>query len=309
MSGKTVRIYLVDGSPTGVKTAEIINWTGNVTVAPRSQLADLANRAEVKRTGLYILVGDDPNNPLQQAIYVGESDNVWKRLASHNKDQAKDFWQRTVVVTSKDENLTKSHVRYLESRLIQLAKQSQRSTVVNGTVPDAPLLPEPDVADMNYFLGQVQMLLPVLGFNFATPLPSTTELDIGEQKSQHVSPVFAFSYAGTDAMAREIDGEFVVLKDSTARKSNTQSLAAAYIQTREQLAKEGKLVDSADDEYWSFAQDIPFGSPSTAAAIIGGAQLNGRIYWKLKDNNQTYAEWQEAQIEQVAESLSEDEEL
>lgn len=52
MKGKTIRIYLVDGEPTGILTAEIINWTGKVLVAPRSQLADLAKRPEVKRTGV-----------------------------------------------------------------------------------------------------------------------------------------------------------------------------------------------------------------------------------------------------------------
>jgi hypothetical protein len=57
MSGRTVKIFLVDGIPSGLITAEIMNWTGKFTVAPRSQLADLAQRDEVKRTGVYFLVG------------------------------------------------------------------------------------------------------------------------------------------------------------------------------------------------------------------------------------------------------------
>jgi hypothetical protein len=124
MKGRTVRLYLVDGIPSGVLTAEIMNWTGRVTVAPRTQLADLASRDEVKRTGIYILAGDNPDNPTQELIYIGESDNVWKRLIQHSRDVDKDFWTRTVIITSKDENLTKSHVRYLESRLLQTAVQA-----------------------------------------------------------------------------------------------------------------------------------------------------------------------------------------
>ena len=131
--GKTIRIYLVDGTPTGVLTAEIINWTGKVIVAPRPRLADLASRTEVKRTGIYCLVGPDPDNPSRERVYVGEGDNVFSRLTSHERDESKDFWTRTVVVISKDENLTKSHGRYLESRLIELAQEAGRALLANGT--------------------------------------------------------------------------------------------------------------------------------------------------------------------------------
>ena len=89
MKGKTIRLYLVDGVPTGILTAEIINWSGKVLVAPRAQLADLAQRPEVKRTGVYCLVGADPQAPSRDRVYVGEGDNVLARLASHDKDEAK----------------------------------------------------------------------------------------------------------------------------------------------------------------------------------------------------------------------------
>lgn len=61
MKGRTIRLYLVDGTPTGILTAEIINWTGKIIVAPRTQLAELARREEVRRTGIYCLVGADPD--------------------------------------------------------------------------------------------------------------------------------------------------------------------------------------------------------------------------------------------------------
>jgi predicted GIY-YIG superfamily endonuclease len=227
MRGRTVRIFLVDGIPTGVLTAEIMNWIGRVTVAPRIQLTDLANRLEVKRTGLYILSGDDPDNPNQEVIYIGESDNVWSRLIQHNRDVDKDFWRRTVVITSKDDNLTKAHVRYLESRLIQLANQAQRARLLNGTNPEPTSLPEPDVADMEYFLEQIEMLLPVLGLSFAVPLPT---INIGQDTSdiQVESPMLYMNYAGVNAYAQEINGEFIVLRSSTVRKTDTPSLAPSH---------------------------------------------------------------------------------
>ncbi len=108
MSGKTIRLYLAEGEPSGVMTAEIINWTGKMMITPRSKLPDLAKRVEAKRTGVYLLVGDDPDNLSRKRVYIGESDNVFERLKTHQTDVTKDFWTHTTLVISKDENLTKS---------------------------------------------------------------------------------------------------------------------------------------------------------------------------------------------------------
>ena len=176
MIGKTIRIYLVDGSPTGILTAEIMNWTGKVTVGPRSGLAEFpqATGGQANRHLPTGSPGPDPENPTRDRVYVGEGDNALVRLTKHEADEAKDFWTRTVVITSKDENLTKAnaHVRYLESRLVQVLSQSNRAVLVNGTAPPAPPLPEPDVADMEFFLAQVLLVLPVLGFAFTQPRPT-----------------------------------------------------------------------------------------------------------------------------------------
>lgn len=304
MKGRTVKVFLVDGTPSGVVTAEIMNWTGRITVAPRSQLPDLAKRPEVKKTGVYILTGENPNNPIQQEVYVGESDNVWKRLTQHVQDIKKDFWGRTIVITSKDENLTKAHVRYLESRLIQIITQASRAILTNGTAPDLPLLPEPDIADMEYFLGQVQILLPVLGFLFASPLPTVTQSSESEQTDNQqlsiVSTIFQITNSGVLAFAQEVNNEFVVLKGSTARKKSVKSLADPYIQMRKQLLEDGKLTDGGDGDYWIFIQDVPFSSPSTAANVVCGTPTNGRVSWKEKNSQKTYAAWQEEQLKMVS---------
>lgn len=298
MKGRTVKIYLVDGIPSGVMTAEIMNWTGKFTVAPRTQLADLAQRDELKRTGVYILAGQNPKDPSQEMVYIGESDNIWKRLIQHNSDSSKDFWGKTIIITSKDENLTKAHGRYLESRLIQIASQAQRAQVINGTNPETTSLPEPDIADMEYFLAQIQMILPVLGFTFAVPLPKINIVQNSDSPDS-VSPVFHFNYAGSNAEAQEVNDEFIVFEGSMARKAHTNSLAESYIQIREKLQREGKLIDSQNPDYWVFAQNVPFQSPSTAANIVGGASLNGRQHWKVKDTGESYAQWQDEQIKKA----------
>ena len=142
MSGKQIKLFLIDGTPGGLTTAEITNWTGHVLSAGRSDLADLLKRDEAQRTGAYLLLGDDEEAVGNTRCYIGEADIVADRLRYHQRD--KDFWDRLVVITSKDANLTKAHVRYLESKLISLATLAGRVTLDNGTGPNLPALPEAD---------------------------------------------------------------------------------------------------------------------------------------------------------------------
>ncbi|MEO1185901.1 MAG: GIY-YIG nuclease family protein, partial [Cyanobacteria bacterium J06636_27] len=282
---------------------EIINWTGKVIVAPRSQLPELATRNEAKRTGVYILAGEDPENSIKERIYIGESDNVFKRLTDHNKDDNKEFWTRTVLIISKDENLTKSHIRYLESKLIQLAQQARRGTINNSTAPETPSLPESDTADMEFFLSQVQMLLPVLGFTFALPVPNPilfNEFDEDNKiQTKNVSPIFYMKTSGVEAKAQELDGEFIVLKGSNARRETVESFSKRSIELRQRLIEEGKLINNSSEEYLEFVEDVYFTSPSAAADTIAGRSCNGRIMWKLINTNITYKEWQESEIEKA----------
>lgn len=292
MNGKTIRLYLVNGSPTDILTAEIINWTGKIIVAPRAQLAELAKREEVKRTGVYILVGPDPDVAMRDAVYFGEGDNVLTRLTAHDKDETKDFWTRCAVVISKDQNITKSHGRFVESRLISIAHQAERAKIHNGTAPPLPPLPEPDIADMEYFVGQLQMVLPVLGFNFLQPKPTVTLPNGGSTDTD--SPLFVLSVVGAEAKAREVAGEFIVLKGSTARKEGLKSWTS-YKALRDQLVAEDRLVQSDQPDYFVFNEDVAFSSPSAGAAVVNAGNMNGRTSWKT-ESGETYQQWHEKKL-------------
>jgi hypothetical protein len=51
-TGRSVRLYLADGIPTGLVVAEIGNWNGKVLAAPRGRLGELLKRGEASRTGI-----------------------------------------------------------------------------------------------------------------------------------------------------------------------------------------------------------------------------------------------------------------
>jgi hypothetical protein len=290
MAGKTIRLFLVDGVSSGLMTLEVMNWTGKVLVLPRSQLAKAGSRSEARRTGVYMLVGPDPDAASRSMVYVGESDDVYQRLLQHDGDEDKDFATRLVLLVSKDENLTKAHGRYLEHRIIELTKASGRAKLVNGQAGSPVNLPESDRADMDGFLEQMQLVLPVLGFDFTQPKIDASSI-ADSPESESVSPTFVLSEVGVMAKAREIDDEFVVLKGSTARKQGVNSWIA-YKALRDQLVQEGKLVEeTGDPDRYLVVDDIPFSSPSAAATVLLARTTNGRTHWKVENSEATYQDW------------------
>lgn len=295
MSGKQVKLFLVDGTPGGLTTAEITNWTGHVLAGPRSDLAQVLGREETRRTGVYLLLGEGDDLGEGQC-YIGEADDVAARLRNHEKN--KDFWDRVVVITSKDTNLTKAHVRYLEASLIQVATTARRVELTNATAPDPkkPTLPEADASDMDYFVGQLQIVLPVLGINAfrtrrATPLPQTVEPE--------ASPVFHLRVPkhSIDARAVQIDGEFTLLTGSTVvaawkRVGGTETVRRIYARNRAQFdrfVEDGSIV--INGATGAVARDIVFSSSSAAGVIVTGRSCNGRTEWRTEDG-MTFGAWE-----------------
>lgn len=303
-AGKSVRLFLADGTPGGLLTAEIMNWTGHIVAAPRSDLAALLKRPETGRTGIYILIGDDPESMGGQIAYVGEGDDVSKRLYQHarSEDQGgKDFWERAVVITSKDTNLTKAHARYLESRFIALGVHANRAKLTNATAPEPITLPEADVSDMEYFIEQARIVLPVLGVNiFRSSIPtSAQQVSTSDQSTTAASPVFELRIKkeAIIASAQEIDGEFTVIEGSTARLKWVGAAGHSYRDLREKLERDGTLALAPNGLTMRFTHNQVFASPSAAGAMITGRSSNGRKEWLTSEGQLTYGDWQQQKIE------------
>ena len=306
-TGKSVRLFLADGTPGGLLTAEIMNWTGHVVAAPRSELAVLLKRDEIKRTGIYILLGEDPDSLGGLIAYIGEGDDVGKRLYQHSRPEeqnGKDFWDRAIVLTSKDTNLTKAHARYLESRLITLGLQASRARLLNATNPAPITLPEADVSDMEYFIDQAKIVLPVLGISiFRSAATAPKPIAHGSSEAARLEPTFAlmFKKDGIVATAKEVDGEFTVLAGSTARLFWVGG-DHSYRGLREALERDGTLAPSPGGGNSTFMHDQVFASPSAAAAVVLGRNANGRKEWRLPDIGLTYDAWQRQGLAEAAAS-------
>jgi len=300
-TGRTVRLFLVDGSPTGLMTAEIMNWTGHAVITSRSRIGEALKREEASRTGVYFLVGDDPEQPTKTKVYIGEGDVVADRIKTHVSDESKDFWTRACFITSKDTNFTKAHARYLENRLVHLTRVANRANLANGNEPSKKALPESDVADMEFFLEQIQLILPVVDFDFLLPGPNLVTTTLATVTNSEPGPgprlelVLTSPRHGYTANAIEMDGEIVVLKGSRAA-ANKDNANNQYGPLRDQLIKDGRLKPAEGQPFLEFAEDVIFRSPSAAAAVIKNRNSNGRQAWTLKTTGQTLKEWQDAQI-------------
>lgn len=268
MPSATIKIFLVFGDPKRLRTAELSNWSGKAVAAPRSDVDALLKRDEMARPGVYVLTGHDPESDALVA-YVGEAESLRSRIQQH---RAKDFWNHTFAFFSKDENLTKAHVRYLENRLIQMSQAVGRYQLANQMASGSHL-PESDREDMEVFLEKIQQLLPVLGTNLLTPAGGSR---VREPSAHLICEIKGLLARG----ARTPDG-FVVFEGSQAvleARESAKAKGVFAVKKRAELLASGALVQR--DNHLLFTRDVEFASPSGAVSVIRGGNSNGLTNWR-----------------------------
>lgn len=271
MTSATIKLFLPRGDAKSLRTAEISNWTGKAVAAPRTELDELLAREELDKAGVYILIGTDPLSNAPRA-YIGEAEVIRDRLKQH---KTKEFWVSAIVFVSKDENLTKAHVRYLESRLLAEAAMINRFTLEQNQAGGSRL-PESDREDMEVFLARIRQLLPVLGSDILAPIAQPTA------KAQPGGVLFC-RIKGAEARGQRTANGFVIFQGSTAVLEERPS-AESYpyvIAQRKQLLSESTLIEK--EGFLTFTKDAEFTSPSAAAVVIHGGSANGLTSWKTKD--------------------------
>ena len=268
VTSATIKIFLVHGDPKRLRTAELSNWTGKAVAGPRSEFDGIVSREEAEGSGIYFLSGSDPDSG-QPAIYIGEAECIRDRLKAHLQ---KDFWNQLVFFVSKDENLTKSHIRYLEGKLIDQARDARRAHLINSQASGARL-PESDRADLETFLGKINQLLPVLGVELL--VPTAVRAEAGRELE-----VLVCDIKGLQAKGHLTPNGFLVLAGSKAVLEERPS-AQKYpwvLNQRQKLMGEGVLV--VDGDCLVFVRDVEFSSPSAAATVVHGGHANGLTAWK-----------------------------
>ena len=154
---------------------------------------------------------------------------------------------------------------------------------------------------MEFFIEQIRLVLPVLGLDFLRESPKPSSETATQTAGKPVSPLFELVPKKSGillAQAREIDGDFVVLKGAAAVSKWKQVSTAdqGYAKLHRKLLNSGKLQVGTDPTVATLTEDVAFSSPSAASAVILGRSDNGRMSWKLQGSQMTYAAWQEQQI-------------
>ncbi len=282
----SLRIFVANGDPDGLRLVERSNLIGKAVVFPRTLLPSIKKRGEFGQTGVYLLLGPREDGE-GEILYIGEGDPVRDRLESHYAK--KDFWTKAVFFVAGPGQLNKAHVQLLEARLIQLAKAARRMTLDNVNQPMEPTLSEADRADMHVFLDNILGMLPVLGihaFEQASTVATDTKIVLLTCKGKGIA---ASGYESTQG--------FVVKTGSQATGETVPSMqqhVRGMYDLRQDLISNG--VMQPDNGNYRFAQDYAFNSPSTAAAVVLGRSSSGRVEWK-DASGKTLKELQEREAE------------
>lgn len=274
----SIRIFVADGDPDGLRTVERSNWVGRALVFPRAALGQpsVAERAELTQAGVYLLLGPSESGDGER-LYIGEADPIKPRLFAHHSGQQKDFWTQTICFVSMGQSLNKAHVQFLESNLIRLAQQAKRMPleVENKKNETEPSLSEADQSDMKVFLAHMLGMLPVLGIHAFEQPP---QIPFGSNEPSATPAVLICKSNNIKAYGFQTNQGFVVKANSQVKSEVGTSLNTNGVGKRKALIEMGVLQQQGD--VYVFTQDYVFTSPSLASSIVLGRSSNGWVDWR-----------------------------
>jgi Domain of unknown function (DUF4357) len=270
--GKTIKLFLMDSVPDGRVICELSNWTGKAYRIPRGKVKDCSNREDLRSTAVYLLFGKPETSTDRARVYIGEAENAYFRLVSHVSE--KEFWNEAVVFISKDENLNKAHIKYLESRLFEIATIASRYNIENSNTPTKSSISESDQAEMEEFIEYIKILVNTLGFRVFEPLVKQELNSSSDDENLYIKAA-----RGADAKGKRTSDGFVVFRNSEIAIDTVKSYREKRLDKLRDELIETEIIIKVGDKL-SFKVDYLFSSPSAAAMVIMGRSANGLLEWK-----------------------------
>lgn len=273
--GKTIKLFLIDGDTNGRLTCELSNWTGKAYKLPRNLIKICTDRPEIQTTGVYMLLNKSADLSEKGQLYIGEAENIFNRLTQHVKE--KDFWNEAIVFISKDDNLNKAHIKYLENRLHDIACSANRYELINNQKPTQSSISESDKAEMEEFLSNILTLVSTLGYN---AFEQIRQVDTKVQTDNEEDLFYISATRGANGIGKTTSEGFVVFENSQVADPITNSYPKTMKKLRDTLISESVIVKENDKLIMK--RDYLFSSSSAAAMIIMGRSANGLTEWKMK---------------------------
>ena len=270
--GKSIELFLVNGTADSLITAELSNWNGKAIKIPRIEVTS-CKREDITQAGVYFLFCKEDDG--SDSVYIGEAENVKDRLIQHLRDyqaeKEKDYWSTAVIFVGRD--LNKALIRYLENRFVEIARNSKRYIVLTKNTYRNTVMKESQIAVMEEFIDNVKILINALGYKLLEPFSQV------ESPASEADDEMLFLTSGSAKATGKVTTEgFVVFEDAIINeKTSTKSLSAGMQKLRQ------TLIDSDKVQNWKTTEDILFSSSSAAADFILGYSVSGPQMWKTKD--------------------------
>lgn len=274
--GKSLKIFLIDGEATGRWTCVLSGRTAKAYKIPRSYYKQSSDIEELRRTAVYLLFGTDEDID-RPVVYIGETEDAIERLGQHYKSEEKSYWNDAVVFISQDEHFNKAHIKYLESRFYEIAKEVDRYKVMNAKPPTKSAIAVDEQAEMEDFIDSAKVITLALGYKvFEALLPQTHNVNANEEEKTLY--FYIKNKNGVDAKGTNTSEGFVVCKGSSIKiNAKSKSMRSKTAKMREQFINDGTIVDG------KFTRDALFDSPSAASNFVLGNNTSGPREWKTEE--------------------------
>ena len=271
-NGKTIELFLVNGTFDGIVTAELSNWNGKAIKIPRTEL-QTSNRLDIKGPGVYFLfcTVEDGNKDGKSGVYIGEAENVADRLLQHIRDHKSGkepfYWHTAIIFIGND--LNKAYIRYLEHQLVDIAKENSEGNdsfqILTKNTYKNTVLKESQISALETFICNIRVLISTLGYRI---------LETPPKANRNTIQLYCQGRGGRAQGFLSRRG-FTVLKGSRVSNSTTSSFEKyGYFKLRQKLETDGIIIDN------EFQKDYEFASPSAASSVVKGNTTNGNIEWK-----------------------------
>lgn len=264
---RTIQMCIFNGISNDKMMCELSNWNGRVYKFSRNDINEFAKREDASNTGIYFLFGKDE---FGDTIYIGETEEILKRLKQHLNDE--NYWNDFVVIISKDNILNKAHVKYLENKFYNLAKEANRYKVINGQIPTCSSISEYDAAMLEEFISNALLLVNAIGYKAF----DTVQNAVKSEKAAH--EFYINAARGAKATGILLPDGFAVLRGSRIADPTTPTIGDGLKKIRKKLIDNGTINPD-----FVFEKDYVFSSPSYAAGVVMGRRANGKTEWKDKN--------------------------
>ncbi|GHU10092.1 methionine sulfoxide reductase [Betaproteobacteria bacterium] len=279
--GKSINLFLMDGTASGRIKCTLANWTGVAYKIPRTELEKCKERDDLKQSGVYFLFGRSEQTG-DEIVYIGQAgirkngEGILYRLQEHKRNPDKDYWTEAIVFTTSNNSFGPTEISYLESRFCNLATEAKRYEVKNANDPTSGNITEEKESELEEFIDYAKIVMGTLGHKVFEGL--TQQTTSGETTAPTVEAVVIFEFKRADASVRgqRTSEGFVLLQGSKISQSIKTSCPESVKKSRERYApkidKDGVLL-----------VDILFHSPNEAASFAVAGTINAQTAWQTVD--------------------------